>query len=601
MKERYRIMARVPQGQGEMPEIVRGKTTPNRVYTANDPDAQWLKDNVPCQNACPAHTRIPEYIDAAARGEYEKSYEINLKDNVLPGTLGRVCAHPCETECRHGFPEMGDPVSICWLKRSGTDLKKKTPRLKPARSTGEKVAIVGSGPAGLACAFDLALWGHKVTMFEGNEKAGGMLRYGIPRFRLPEDVMNNDIDGVLDMGVSLKTGRWVGKDIQLDALAKDYDAVIMAGGSSIPSKLKIQGEDAEGFMYGLDFMKGVNTGKIKKVGERVIVIGGGYTAMDCARSAYRLGAKRVSIVYRRSRNEFKVDEREMRETALEGIEFEYLLSPHEIKKTKSGKVESIVFSKMRLGEPGADGRRSVSAVPDVFETMKCTMVLAAVSQTPDTTPFGGNFKPDMKEFTTPIAKVFATGDYLTGPKDIITAVGNAHQTSMVVDKFLTGKERIKEKTSKKVFKQNERGSYTEWKSIKGNVFDLLPRTDMPALDISARKNQNREVDLGYSEDETYFQGERCYLCNHNVVIDQQTCILCFNCVDVCPYNCILMLQENFVKVQNGNGGEFEKKGHTYMVMDEEKCVRCGLCIDACPVPCMGMEKTEFENVLKPNG
>jgi formate dehydrogenase major subunit len=598
MKERYRIMARVPEGQGEPPEVIRGKSSTNKVYFCDDPDLQWYKDNVPCRNACPAETRIPEYIDAAARGDYEESYEINLRDNVLPHTLGRVCAHPCESACRHGFDGMGEPVSICWLKRSGADLKIASPKIAVAPSTGKKVAVIGSGPSGLAMAFDLAVWGHQVTMFEGFEKAGGMLRYGIPRFRLPEEVINEEIDQILGLGVTLKTGRWIGKDITLEELTKDYNAVIMAGGSSVPTKLNISGDDAKGVMHGLDFMNKVNTGEIMSVGKNVVVLGGGYTAMDCARSSYRLGAEKVTVVYRRSRNEFKVDEREMRETAMEGVDFQYLLSPHEILKGADGGTQGIVFSRMRLGEPGKDGRRSVEAIPNTFSTFKCDTVLAAIGQAADKSPFGGDFKMN-DDYSTQIKKVFVTGDYATGPRDIITAVGLAHKTARKVDEFLTGRQRHGESARMTVYKQTEPGSYTGWKSIKGNFFDLLPRQDMFALDLEARRDQNAEVDLGYNEEETHLQGERCYLCNHNIVIDGKMCILCFNCVDVCPYNCIQMLQENHVHVKKDGKYEPEKKGHTYMIMDEKNCVRCGLCIDVCPVPCMGMEKTEIEKTFTP--
>ncbi len=600
MENRYRIMARVPQGQGEIPEVVKVKTAPNKVHFCNDPDVDWYKDNVPCRRACPAETRIPEYIDAASRGDYDKCYEINLMDNVLPHVLGRVCAHPCETACRHSFPGMGDTVSICWLKRGGADYKSHAPKLKPASSTGKKISIVGSGPAGLALAMDLALWGHKVTIYEGMPQSGGMLRYGIPRFRLPEMELNEEIDRIGDLGVTIKTGRWVGKDPTIDGLRKDYDAVVMAAGSMVPAKLNVPGDDAKGIAYGLDFMAQVNNGTLKKVRGHVVVLGGGYTAMDCSRSALRLGASKVTVVYRRSRNELKVDEREMRETSMEGVDFQYLLSPIELKKDAGGTVESIVFNRMRLTEPGPDGRRQIVAVPNSIVSMKCGMVIAAISQNPDMTLPGPGFTVNQKNFTTNLPKVYAAGDYVSGPRDIITAIGNAHKVARAIDQALMGRDRHGEKSTSTVWRQTELGSYKEWKTTKGNIFDLIPRQDMPALELNERMDQNTEVDLGYKKDEVFWQGQRCYLCNHNVQIDGKMCILCYNCVDVCPYNCILMLQENYVRVR-ANGGEpvAEKKGFTYMVMDETNCVRCGLCIDACPVPCMGMEKIEVERTFTP--
>ncbi len=599
MSERYRIMARVSKGQGEIPEVVRVKSAPNKIHYCNDPGIEWYKDNVPCRRACPADTRIPEYIDAAARGDYDRCYEINLRDNVLPHVLGRVCAHPCENVCRHGFPGMGESVSICWLKRSGADFKAQTHRLTPGPATGKKVAIIGSGPAGLALATDLALWGHKVSIYEGMPQPGGMLRYGIPRFRLPLAELDEEIDRIADLGVAIKTNRWVGKDPLMEDLQKEYDAVILAAGSMVPAKLKVPGDDAQGVVYGLTFMEEVSLGKITSVKGHVVVLGGGYTAMDCSRSALRLGASKVTIVYRRSRNEFKVDEREMRETSMEGVDFQYLLQPVEVKKNGTA-VAGIVFNRMRLTEPGPDGRRNVTPVKDGLVTMECDMVIAAISQAPDASIAGKSFSVDKKHFTTSLPKVWAAGDYITGPRDIITAIGNAHKVARMVDETLMGRNRHGEKSTATMYRQIDLGSYTEWKSVEGNIFDRIPRQDMPTIPLPERDGQLTEVDQGYNPDETHWQGERCYLCNHNVMIDQFACILCYNCVDVCPYNCILMLQEDYVRVWKGGAEPVaENKGYTYMIMDETNCVRCGLCIDVCPVPCMGMEKMEIENTFTP--
>lgn len=600
MENRYRIMARVPQGQGEIPEVVKVKTAPNKVHFCNDPDIEWYKDNVPCRRACPAETRVPEYIDAAARGDYDKAYAINVADNVLPHILGRVCSHPCESACRHGFPGMGDAVSICWLKRGGADYKKQAPKLTPAPATGKKIAVTGSGPAGLALAMNLTLWGHKVTIYEGMPQAGGMLRYGIPRFRLPEEELNEEIDRIGDLGVTIKTSRWVGKDPTLDGLRKDYDAVVMAAGSMVPAKLNMPGDDAKGIFYGLDFMAGVNNGTLKAVEGHVMILGGGYTAMDCSRAALRLGASKVTVVYRRSRNELKVDEREMRETSMEGVDFQYLMAPIEVIKNAGGKVEGIIFNRMRLTEPGSDGRRQIVAVPNSVISIKCDMVIAAISQSPDMAIPGPGFTVNRENFTTNLPKVYAAGDYVSGPRDIISAIGNAHKVARAIDRALMGRDRHGEKTTSTVWRQTELGSYKGWKTVNGNIFDLIPRQDMPALDHAARRDKTAEVDLGYNEEEIFWQGQRCYLCNHNVQIDGKSCILCYNCVDVCPYGCISMLQQDYVRVR-ANGGEpvAENKGFTYMVMDETNCVRCGLCIDACPVPCMGMEKIEVEKTFTP--
>jgi len=593
-KGRFRIMSRVPQGQGEPPDVIRVKTVTNKVYFCADPDIEWYRDNVPCRRGCPAETRIPEYIDAAARGEYDECYRINREDNILPHILGRVCAHPCENVCRHGFEGMGESVSICWLKRSGADYKKTVLQFKKAEATGKKVAVVGSGPAGLAAAQDLTLWGHSVTMLEGMDKPGGMLRYGIPHFRLPDELIEDEINQVLDIGVELKCGVWVGKDVSIKDLAEKYDAVVMAAGSMVPHSLGIPGEELDRVVPGLKFMSQVNSNELTEVWGHVMVLGGGFTAMDCARSAWRLGADKVTIVYRRSRNELLVDERELKETQIEGIKMMYLLSPVEIKRGNHGAVQEVVMRRNRLGLPDKTGRRSIAPVEGSDASMEVDWLIPAIGQSPDTSPFGEGFDMNLEDYSTGIPGVFAAGDYITGPSDIITAIGHAHRAARSVDRLLTGRERFRLDSRTKVWEQRIPDSYKGWKSIEGNIFDLIPRLEMRALGIEERRDQLREVDTGYLPDDTYWQGERCYLCNHNIQIDQEKCILCYNCVDVCPYDCILMLQEEHVRVKNSSGETVaENKGHTYMIMDEENCVRCGLCIDVCPVPCITMEKKEI--------
>lgn len=596
MNDRYRVLARIPEGQGEPQEIIRVKTVTNKVLFCHNPDIEWYKDNVPCRRACPAGTRIPEYINADARGLYDASYGINRADNVLPHILGRVCAHPCEEVCRHGHQGMGDPVSICWLKRSGADFKNSPPMEEMLKPTGKSVAVVGSGPAGLALAHDFAFLGHEITIFEAMEKPGGMLRYGIPRFRLPEDIIDFEINQVLNLGVNLECGVRVGENPSLQSLAREYDCVVMAGGCALPTKLDIPGINAEGVVYGLDFMNMVNKGKLREVRGNVVVLGGGFTAMDCARSAYRLGAEKVTVVYRRTRNELKVDERELRETSMEGISFRYLLSPSEVKADGDGKVVEVVFQRNSLGEPGADGRRSIKPLEGKLSAMKADWVIPAISQSADMAPFGGNVAIDTENFETPIEKVFATGDYITGPRDIITAIGNAHKTARKLDKFLMKRNRFKEEVSRQVWESSVYDSYQGWKSVEGNIYDLIPRLDMPAIEISSRRDQLKEVDTGYDKKQTHWQSERCYLCNHNIQIDGAKCILCYNCVDVCPYDCIIMAGEESVRVYENGKPTAEKKGYTYMIINEKNCVRCGLCMDVCPVTCITMEKLEIKTV-----
>ena len=602
MNRRFRILARIPKGQGEPVEVVRGKIATKFIFDSHDPDDAWYRDNVPCRRACPADTRIPEYLGAAFRGEYDKVLEINLRDNVLPGVLGRVCAHPCEDACRHGNEGMGSPVSICWLKRSGADHKSVEPVIKKAPSTGKRIAVIGAGPAGLALAFDFSLWGHDVTVYDEREQPGGMLRYGIPRFRLPEKVLDEDIKRVSSLGVTFKQGVKLGSGVHLDELAKQFDAVIVAAGCQLSQDLDIPGANATGVVSGLEFMDKINTHAIKQVDGDVLVLGGGFTAMDCSRSSWRLGAKSVTVVYRRSRNELKVDDRELAETSGEGIGFEYLLSPVAVITGSDGRVTGLKLQRNTLGEPGPDGRRSITPVTGSHGQieMKADMIIAATGQSADRSLTGGT-RPDPLK---PVGKdnVFATGDYVTGASSIIGSIGTAHKTARVVDQFLMGRNRFEERTMGREEWPRLNfagGSYQGWKAGCGNGFDLIPRLDNPSVPLEKRRAQDIEADFGYSKPQTFQQGQRCYLCDHNIQIDGSACILCYNCVDVCPYNCIHMRAEENVRVAQNGKFLGEGKGHTYMIIDETNCVRCGLCLDVCPDDCITMERREIASVFTP--
>src|SRR5215475_529853 len=266
-------------------------------------DLHWVKQNIPCQSACPAGTDIPGYLEAVYHGRFREAYEINLRDNVFPAVLGRVCSRPCEHACRHGWGGNGEPVAICFSKRSAADFYHQEPIVlaKLFPPSGRCVAVVGAGVAGLTAARELALLGHAVTVFEKHRTAGGMLNQGIPAFRLPRDVIEFEVAQVLSLGIELRCGVAVGSDAPLSGLVRDFDAVVLAGGTLRPNLLELEGADIEGVEHGLDFLLQVNELGRRRVGERVVVIGGGYTAMDCSRTALRLGAASVTVCYRRPR------------------------------------------------------------------------------------------------------------------------------------------------------------------------------------------------------------------------------------------------------------------------------------------------------------
>src|SRR4051812_1516214 len=281
-------------------------------------DLHWLAENIPCQAACPAGTDIPGYLEAIYQGRFADAYAINLRDNVFPAVLGRVCSRPCEAACRHGWEGNGEPVAICFSKRSAADFRNSAPvHLKPAAGTGKTVAIVGAGVAGLAAARDLALAGHRITVFEKHNAPGGMLNQGIPPFRLPRTIIGREIEQVMATGVEIRCGVAVGEDISLEELSAGFDCVILAAGTLRPNILELPGGQSQGIEHGLSFLLQVNEFGRRDIGGKVIVIGGGYTAMDCARTALRLGAQ-VSVVYRRSRADMVVLPGEVEELIEEG-------------------------------------------------------------------------------------------------------------------------------------------------------------------------------------------------------------------------------------------------------------------------------------------
>ncbi len=608
MEKRIRVLTRVKESQAESKELVETRCKSKEIFYASDPDDEWYKKNIPCMDACPANTRVPEYLDSISRGDFDKTYLINRIDNVFPHTLGRVCSHPCESACRHGFEGMGDPVSICWLKRVGGDYKNKE-KIKLQgikKKTGKKVAVIGAGPAGLALANDLVLMGHNVTVYEALPTAGGMLYSGIPAFRLPRTLIQQEIKDITDLGVELKLNTRIGKEITLQQLKEGNDAVCITTGCMVPVKLNVQGEDYQGVVPGLDFMIQVNTGKLKGLRGTVVVIGGGFTAMDCSRTALRLGAEKSIVIYRRTRNEMMVDERELKETSLDGVEFQFLVAPVKIISKDGERVSEIECIKNKLGEPGADGRKRPVPIEGSNFKIKADWIIPAVSQQSDSSllPSKLNIKTekgmttvDKKTYMTSEKGIFACGDFISGPRNIISVIGEAHEVAKAIDLYLMGRERAREKVTRTVFKQSGMRSITQWKANNQDIYDVIPRKEIPSLKKEQRTGLEKEVDLGYRMETGEMQADRCYLCNHNIQIDGNECILCANCVDVCPLDCIKMARKNRVMVKNGGDYKSENLDVFYMLIDEEKCIRCGLCLDVCPTACLYMEKFQFEKEI----
>jgi len=400
----------------------------------------------PCQKACPAGIDIQGYLALIARGAYTEAVEVIKERLPLPGVIGRVCPHPCETACRRSLVD--DPIPICALKRFAADQEmfgsdKFIPQVKP--STGKKVAIVGAGPGGLAAAYYLCREGHGVTLFESLPKPGGMLRYGIPDYRLPQDVLDTEIQSIVNMGANIKTNQALGKDFTIDSLFQEgYDAAFLAIGAHKSSTMRVEGEDLEGVYPGTDFLRAVVMGKPLNIGKRVAVIGGGNTAIDAARTSLRLGAEEVTIVYRRSRHEMPATDWEVEEAEEEGVKLHFLAAPTKIVGA-NGRVSAIECTKMELGEPDKSGRRSPQPVKGSEFLIPVDSVIAAIGQKPELTPLEavseiatkwGNIVANTDTLITDKKGVFAGGDCVTGAATAVQAIAAGRKAAMAIIRYL---------------------------------------------------------------------------------------------------------------------------------------------------------------------
>jgi len=565
---------------------------------------------VDCQWACPAHTPVPEYIRLIAAGRYSDAYMINWKSNVFPGILGRTCDRPCEPACRRDRVEH-EPVAICRLKRVAADYKDDIRDRLPkqaATKNGKRIALVGAGPASLTVARDLAPLGYDCVVFDGDKRAGGMMRTQIPKFRLPDSVIDEETNYILDLGVDFRSGTRI--DSMKALLADGYDAIVVGSGAPRGRDLDIPGrkEAAANIHIGIDWLSSVSFDHIHSIGKRVIVLGGGNTAMDCCRSARRLGGEDVKVVVRSGYEEMKASPWEKEDAKREGIPIHNFLVPKQFLH-KSGKLTGVVFEKVKA-EYDAKGRRKLipSGEPDV--TFACDDVLVAVGQENAFPWIERDVGIAFDEWDMPVIdkitfqstnpKVFFGGDAAFGPKNIIWAVAHGHEVAVSIDKMLHG-ENIAERPQPAVTVVNQKMGIHEW-SYKNEVMPdqryAVPHRD----NATALSSIKAEVELGFDAKLAVAEAGRCLNCDVQTVFSAPLCIECDACVDICPMDCITF-------TENGEEDELRHRLHApalnlsqdvyiadglktgrIMAKDEDVCLHCGLCAERCPTGAWDMNK-----------
>lgn len=544
----------------------------------------------PCVLNCPAETACQEYVKQIALGNNEEAVRVIKEKIPLPASIGRICPHPCEKACRRQYVE--EPISIAFLKAYAADKVLASGKHilgSVQRDTGKKVCIIGGGPAGLTSAYYLRLKGHSVTVFDKMPKMGGMLRYGIPEYRLPKNVLDEEVNEIASLGVEMINNFKLGESESLDSLNSRFDAVILAVGAWKSSSARCKGDELNGVVGGIDFLREIALGSIPDIGKNVAVVGGGNTAMDACRSAVRCKAENVYVIYRRTRNEMPAEDVEIEEAIEEGVQFKFLTNPAEF-IGENGRVKTVKLQVMELGEPDEGGRRSPVPVEGKFEYLDVDTVINAIGQKLDSNGLNdielnsrGNIVCDPDTFETNIKGVFAIGDAVnTGASIAVQAIAHAGKVSDCVDRYLNGLplSEFKKYVSKKDFDPS---------SVSDK--EKIDRVKMPVRDAKERKSDFSSIYLGLSDEQAQAEAKRCLECG---------------CFDYHECSLIKNAQRYNIDPTRLNGSchtSFTEKKLVSIERDQGKCILCSLCVRTCDENAkqgiLGLVGRGFNTVIKP--
>lgn len=550
----------------------------------------------PCVLKCPASVNAQGYVQAIAQGDDKEAVRIIKERLPIPASIGRVCPHPCEGGCRRQMVE--EPISIAYLKYFAADrVIAQGGYLPPkAAATGKRVGIIGGGPGGLTAAYYLSLKGHRVTIVDAMPQMGGMLRYGIPEYRLPKKVLDEEIAEIASLGVEMKNNFRIGVDATFEEFKSRYDAVVVAIGAWSSMPIGCPGEDLDGVLGGIDFLQRVALGERPDIGDKVAIVGGGNTAMDACRTAVRLGAKEVYVVYRRTEAEMPAEQLEIDEAREEGVIYKFLTNPAEI-VGENGKVKEMKLQIMELGEPDESGRRRPVPVEGKFETLPVTCVISAIGQKANVAGFEGielNRKgiiaADETSYRTSVEGVFAVGDATNqGASIAIEAIGEARRCAKVVDLYLHGVQVPYQKT------------YLSVKNVSPEYFAdyiKLPRAKMPTRPAEERKHDFQEINLGFSEAQARAEAARCLDCGCHDFAECKL-IRCANLYELQPERIQRLKGDGEGKVHPS----YKEKRLVAIERDQGKCILCGQCVRLCDEVVgkglLGMVGRGFDTVIRP--